>query len=327
MVRTLARGLDPNEFQLSACFLGEVGPWSDALAREGVAVVEAPWAGPRDARGALRFWRAARSRPVDLLHLHYGGRSVRAVAHLATGAPTLVHVHGRVRSESDLRIVKMQLRDAAAVIATSQATAAVVDSSRVRVIYPGVPRARATIQRDPWTIGAAGRLVAIKGYRHLIEALPEVRKHCSAARLEIAGDGPSRVELERSVRALRLETAVTFLGWSNELPALMGRWTVFAQPSLEEALGITLLQAMASGLPVVASAVGGVPEIVDDGVTGLLVAPADVPSLAAALMRLLTDCELHGRCSATAFERASQFSEERFVREVAQTYREILARP
>jgi len=324
MVRTLARGLSPDQYQLGACFLGEAGPWSAELGRAGVAVLETPWSGPRDLRGALRFWRAIRSEPPDLLHLHYGGRSVRAVARLAASVPVLVHVHGRVRSESDLRIETIRLRDADAVIATSRAVASVVDARRVRVVYPGVQPGRAATQRDPWTIGAAGRLVPIKGYDRLIESLAAVRRHCPEARLEIAGEGPSRADLERQVRALGLEAAVRFLGWSDELPVLMGRWTVFAQPSLEEALGITVLQAMSSGLPVVASAVGGIPEIVTDGVTGLLIASGDVHSLAEALTGMLTDPELCRRCSAAAFGQANEFSEERFVQEVEQVYRELL---
>jgi glycosyltransferase involved in cell wall biosynthesis len=325
MVRTLALGLDPREYQVDACFLGDAGPWSAALARVGVGVLAAPWSGPEDLRGALRFWRAARSRSVDLLHVHYGGRSVRAVARLATGAPALVHVHGRVRSETDLRIAPIRLRDASMVIATSQAVAAVVDSSSIRVVYPGVRPGAVARQRDLWTIGAAGRLVPIKGYALLIEALAEIRKQCPEARLEIAGDGPSRAELQRQVRALRLESAVEFLGWCDELEVLMSRWAVFAQPSLEEALGITVLQAMASGLPVVATAVGGIPEIVDDAVTGLLVGVGEAQSLARALTRLLMDRKLNARLGASALARAAEFSEQRFVGAVQGVYRELLA--
>jgi glycosyltransferase involved in cell wall biosynthesis len=324
MVRTLALGLDPREYQLDACFLGDAGPWSAALGHAGVGVLAAPWSGPGDLRGALRFWRATRWRSVDLLHVHYGGRSVRAVARVATGAPVLVHVHGRVRSESDLRTAPIPLRDASMVIATSQAVAAVVDGNPVRVVYPGVRRAAAAQQRDSWTIGAAGRLVPIKGYALLIEALAEVRKHCPEARLEIAGDGPSRAELQRQVRTLRLESAVQFLGWCDEIEVPMSRWTVFAQPSLEEALGITVLQAMASGLPVIATAVGGIPEIVNEGGTGLLVGVGDVQSLARALTRLLTDRNLRARLGAAALVRADEFSEQRFVGAVQGIYRELL---
>jgi glycosyltransferase involved in cell wall biosynthesis len=324
MVRTLAANVDPSEFRIDACFLGASGPWTGRLRDAGIDAFEVPWRTPRELAGALRFWRFLRSRPVDLLHVHYGGRAVRRLARSATGARLLMHLHGRIRSEDDYRPVPLRLDDADAVVATSRAVAAVVQAKQLRVVYPGVSLPEVSQAQDPWLIGAAGRLLPIKGYDHLLDAFAAVAARDDRARLQIAGDGPSRHGLQQQARALGIEDKVSFPGWSDDLPALMQRWSVFVQPSLEEALGITVLQAMASGLPVIASDVGGLPEAVVDGETGLLVPPRDVGALSATLARLLADPLERRLLGEAARVRARRFSEVRFVTEVCEVYRELL---
>jgi glycosyltransferase involved in cell wall biosynthesis len=325
MVRTLSKQLDPSEFELVACYLGTSGPWTARLNELGVAAFEVPWTSPTDILGAWRFWRFLRSRRVDVLHIHYGGRSVRWLARAATGAGVIVHLHGRIRSEDDYRLVPQLLADTDAVIATSRAVADVVTAGRLRVVYPGVPAAPGNGRHHSRTIGAAGRLVPIKGYDHLIAALELVHREFPDVRLEIAGDGSSRDELERQVASLGLSNHVHFLGWVDDLPAAMKNWSVFAQPSMEEALGITVLQAMAAGLPVVASAVGGLPELVEEGVTGRLVSRGNARELAAALVGLLENQALATRLGEAGLQRSGWFTEQRFAEGVAGVYRETLA--
>jgi glycosyltransferase involved in cell wall biosynthesis len=326
MVRILAQHLDPGEFEFGACFLGSSGPWVDTLNAAGIHAAHMPWQAPRDVVGALGLWRYLRRREVALLHVHFGGRSVRTLVRAATGAPLVMHAHGRVRNEADLEPTLLRLDDADAVIATSRATAKVVSASRVRVVYPGVPHAAESgVARNPWTIGAAGRLVPIKGYDVLLEAFAALRVNCPAARLEIAGDGPARADLERQAHSLNIVDAVRFLGWREDLTALMSRWAVFVQPSREEALGVTVLHAMASGSCAVASDVGGLPEIVEMGVTGVLVPPANVRALTTALSNLLLEPERRSQLGDAAVVRARQFSESRFAAGIAAVYREVLA--
>jgi len=326
MVRILQARLDPAEYQLSACFLGSPGPWSAELAAAGVTTFPVAWPAPLNLAGAWRFWRFLRSRPVDLLHLHYGGRSVRTLARSATAAPLIMHLHGYVKNEADHRPLRLKLDDVHSVIATSRAVAAAVDSANVTVVYPGVQAWVYGGPRDPWTVGAAGRLVRIKGYDCLLEAFAALHARRPEARLEIAGDGPERVALEQHACSLGIATVVRFLGWRDDLEALMSRWSVFVQPSREEALGIAVLQAMASAVPVVASDVGGLPEIVEPGLTGVLVPPGDVAVLASALDGLLRDSELRKRLGQAGRQRALQFSEERFASGVARIYADLLER-
>lgn len=324
MVRTLAEQLSPALFVLEACFLGKPGPWTVELNAAGVDAFEVPWSPPWDIVGAYRFWRFLRSRHVDLLHVHYGGRSVRRLARAATGAPVVMHLHARTRNDGVHEPVPLRLDDADAVIATSRAVAAVVKASRVQVVYPGVRVAATQTCRDAWTIGAAGRLVPIKGYDRLLDAFATLRTRHPQVRLQIAGEGPARFDLERRASALGLGESVDFLGWRDDLPALMARWSIFVQPSREEALGITALQAMALGLPVVASDAGGLPEIVEHGVTGIIVPSTDVPSLVEALGDLLKDPQRRTELGDAARRRAAQFTEQRFGAGIESVYRDVL---
>lgn len=325
MVPALALQLDRGEFEFAACFLGAPGPWTARLGVAGVAAAEVPWEGPSDIDGARRFWRYLRAQRPDLLHIHYGGRSVRWLARAATGAKVVVHLHGRVRNEQDYRPVALRLRGVDAVIATSRAVADAVVHQGARVVYPGVCTMPARAGRPLGVLGAAGRLVPIKGYDRLIRAFAAVRKTHPAARLEIAGEGPQRNVLERLAAELDLTDAVKFLGWIDDLHAVMAGWSAFVQPSLEEALGIAALQAMAAGLPVIATRVGGLPEFVEDRVSGLLVPPDDVDALVEAIGWVLDEPRAAARLAEAGRRRSSQFSEQRFAAEVAAIYREVLA--
>ncbi|HEY5685072.1 MAG TPA: glycosyltransferase family 4 protein [Acidimicrobiia bacterium] len=327
MVKVLAAHLDPSEFRVSACFLAGPGPWIGRLTAAGVTTWRLPWSRPRDLPGAIRFWRLLRSHRPDLVHCHFGGRAVWRLARWTSGAPLVVHAHGRVRHELDFEPVIRRLRDADAVIATSHAVAAFVDASSVRVIHPPLAMPPAPTHPESSVVGAAGRLVPIKGYDNLIRAFAGLCRIRPGVRLEIAGEGPWRTALEAEVHRLGLDSVVTFLGWVDHLPMVMRRWSVFVQPAMEEALGITVLEAMASGLPVVASDVGGLPEIVEPGVTGMLVRRGDEGALISAMDSLLGNDSLRVTLGRAARERAREFGQARFAEQVASVYRSLIAPP
>jgi glycosyltransferase involved in cell wall biosynthesis len=325
MVEVLARELDPREFRVSACFLGAPGAWTARLRAAGVAASEVRWPAPQRIDGAWRFWRVLRAQPVDVLHVHFGGRSVRTLCRWATGAPLVVHAHGRVRNEQTHAPVPLDFGDADTVIATSHAVAEVVSAPRVRVVYPAVTVRIADGERDPLLIGAAGRLEPIKGYDLLIDAFAAVLAARPDARLELAGEGSARTDLERQVTRLAIGHAVRFLGWMDLTPA-MARWSLFVQPSREEGLGVAALEAMANGLPVVATAVGGLPELVQSGVTGLLAAPGAAPALADAITALLRDPAMARAYGDAGRQVAADFTGRRFADEIASVYRELAGR-
>ena len=114
----------------------------------------------------------------------------------------------------------------------------------------------------------------LKGIDFLLSAAAVLRREFPGLRVEIAGSGPQHEKLGKMATQVGLGGQVKFLGWIDNLNSVLPRWDVFVMPSLEEGFGIAALEAMAAGLPVVATSVGGLPELIEDGKTGWLVPPA-----------------------------------------------------
>jgi glycosyltransferase involved in cell wall biosynthesis len=173
------------------------------------------------------------------------------------------------------------------------------------------------------TILSVGRLAAPKDFTTLLRAL--ARLDPRSFRAWIVGDGPDRAVLESDVRDLGLADAVDLLGERDDVPELMTQSDVFVLSSTSEGLPLSILEAMAAGLPVVGSAVGGVPELLSD--SGFLVAPGDVDALAASLRRLVEDAELRARHGELARREAeARFDLPAFHRAYLDLYARELAR-
>jgi len=129
----------------------------------------------------------------------------------------------------------------------------------------------------------------VKGHRVLLEAIAKVRRSLPRAHFALVGDGPERAALQRRIAELDLGGHVTLLGTRYDVPAILSRADAACLPSLAEGLPNAVMEAMAAGLPVVATAVGGTPELVDDGITGHLAAPSDARALAEKLVELLSN--------------------------------------
>jgi glycosyltransferase involved in cell wall biosynthesis len=144
------------------------------------------------------------------------------------------------------------------------------------------------------TIGAASRLSPEKGFEHLLRAVAILRDRGIALDVVLAGDGPSRAGLERLADELGLRERIEFLGEvaHDDVPGVLQRLDIFAMPSTWEGFGVSALEASAMELPAVASDIHGIPDVVLDGETGLLVPPADVDALAHAIARLASDAAL-----------------------------------
>jgi len=287
-----------------------VDEMADALAARGVAVervaeVDSRW----DARGMLGTWRRLRRARPHLLHVHHvwpaADRYLVALAEAAGVRHVVVteHIVGRAHSAGQRALKRRELARAAAVTAVCGAVAqSLVDDygvprDRVRVVPNGadVPdeaaeagpmRAiretfRATPLRPLWVV--ASRLEEQKGHDVLLDALAEVRRRGLEFTVACAGDGALRDALEARAAELGLAGHVRFLGRVEDVGPLLLAADAVLLPSRWEGLPLTLLEALARGRPVVASAVGGVPEVVEDGVSGRLVPPGDAAALADAL--------------------------------------------
>ena len=171
---------------------------------------------------------------------------------------------------------------------------------------------------------SVGRLAFPKDFATLVQALGMVDP--SALRAAIVGDGPQRPELDEQVAALGRGEGVRLLGTRDDVPALLAEAGVFVLSSRSECLPMSVIEAMAAGLPVVATAVGGVPELVEDERTGILVPPGDARALAAALTRLASDADLRRRMGEAGRARAqANFDVEGFRRAHLELYAGQLA--
>jgi len=165
----------------------------------------------------------------------------------------------------------------------------------------------------------------VKGQTYLVQAWPSVLKREPRALLLLVGDGPEERLLRSRAAELGLGGSVRFLGFRQDIPSLLALAEALVLPSLNEGFGLVLLEAMAMGKPVVASAVGGIPEVVLDGRTGLLVPPADPEALAVAILRLLEDPRAAQRLGEAGRERAREsFSREAFIQAHRKLYGELL---
>jgi glycosyltransferase involved in cell wall biosynthesis len=173
-------------------------------------------------------------------------------------------------------------------------------------------------------IGTVARLVPIKGIAHLIDAAPAILAGFPAARFLIVGDGESRPALEARAQALGIADRTVFAGFRQDAAAAMAGMDVFVLPSLNEGMGRVLVMAMALGKPIVATRVGGIPELLGDGEAGLLVPAADPAALAEAVLALLRDPDLARRLAEAGRSRAPRYGAQTMVDSLAALYRELV---
>jgi len=174
--------------------------------------------------------------------------------------------------------------------------------------------------------GFVGRLVPIKDPATLVRAFATVIARVPHARLVFVGDGELRPELERLAASLGIASAVTFLGWRSDLCGVHATLDVLTLSSLSEGTPLALIEAMAAGRPTIATSAGGTPDVVADGITGLLVPARDPDALAEAMVRLAGDLALRTRLGAAGRARSLEYRLERLVAEVERVYRRGLER-
>ena len=214
-----------------------------------------------------------------------------------------------------------------------------VVGKRVEVIYNGVAPAPSIIDEEAQkcraelgisecypVLGVVGSLYPVKGHRFLLEAMPEILGRWPKARLLVIGRGGLEVELKDQVEQLAIGANVHFLGMRQDVPRLLSVLDAVVLPSLSEGLSLALLEAMASGKPVVATRVGGNQELIDHGRTGFLVQPEDARDLAANLVKLLSDPEMMQEFGRQGTERVRQhFSMAQMVDRYRDLYVELLS--
>jgi glycosyltransferase involved in cell wall biosynthesis len=215
-----------------------------------------------------------------------------------------------------------------------------VPAARAVTVHEGIDLGRAAaapparLHEDLWLphhapiVGNVAALVPHKGQRHLVEAAAIVVRRVPDARFVIAGEGELRAALERQIREHRLEKHVLLAGFRPDALSVHKAFDVFVMSSVTEGLGTSLLDAMACARPVVATATGGIPEVVVDGETGILVPPRDPAAMADAIVRLLEDDDLRQRMGNAGLARARRkFSAERMVQQTLRAYQRAALHP
>ena len=188
-------------------------------------------------------------------------------------------------------------------------------------------RAELKIPADAPVIGTIARLRPQKALEVLLEAFSEVRRANTGARLVLVGDGPSRPQLEEQARETGISESVHFTGTRGDIETALTAFDVAAMSSDFEGMPLFVLECMANEVPLVATAVGGIPELVSGGETGLLVPPRDPQALAASINRLLADPPERERLAMAARERLEDYTLKRAGERFAALYEELLAEP
>jgi glycosyltransferase involved in cell wall biosynthesis len=298
------------QFRAVVCCLDEPGSWGTDLARRGIEVVALRrQPGFRPSLG-LQIARLAAERQAAILHCHHYSPFVygRLAKIVRPGLQVIFTEHGRYNDGPPLpkrKAVNPWLaRIPGPIYAVSSAlrehmVAEGYPAHKVSVIHNGIDpgcvpgefergRARAAlgVGDDTFLVGAAARLDHVKDLPTLITAFASLREAHPNARLVIAGEGQERANLERQIGERGLGTDVSLLGHRDDVRSLMPGFDLYVNSSISEGISVTILEAMAACVPVIATRVGGNPEIVVDGMNGLLV-PARSPGELASAMRTL----------------------------------------
>lgn len=296
----------------------------------------------RTAREVLRVIR--RERP-DVVHTNlYAGELWGRVAAILARKPIVTHKRGmpyKTRKPQNVLVDWLLNLCSERIIVVNRAIQCELQrlqwlpSRKFTVVYPGLDsslwlradeaelcelRTQLGLE-NAQVISCVGRLRPIKGQRYLIDAMPSILRECPNTRLLLIGHGASEQALRERVRELGLERDVLFLGSRADVRELLSISTVLVMPSVSEASPVALMEGALVGVPSVATRVGGIPEIVQDRVTGVLVPPRRVRPLVSAVVALLRDTETRARMSTSATECGrSRFDIARTVQQIEAEY-------
>lgn len=343
VVLSYVEALQEHGCEVTVC--SSVEPVADVFRGAGCEIVSIdemtreihPW---RDLVSLVRLTRVCRQGGFDVVHTHTskGGFIGRAAARLA-GTPVVLHTaHGFAFHESSspvatalyTRLERLAGRWSDRVLTVSDfhrqwaIQERLAPPDRIVTVRNGISRRRLVVTRDRVQVRnelgveerdvllvSVGRLATQKGLATLIEALPRTLSGGVGVRLVLVGEGPLRSALEAQVAAAQLTGAVNFLGFRSDVADILNASDIVIAPSLWEGLSISVLEAMALAKPIIATNIGSNLELLENGVSGLLVPPEEPDALADAIIALALDPVGASRCGATARDRfESGFTEE-----------------
>lgn len=344
VVIDLARFHNRELFEVEVVCLGGEGELAAECRSHGIPVTALQLSNAGHFKRFSKLAKALRGLKPDVLHTHNSGPHVNGVvARMLTRIPVLVHTkHGRNYVNRKWAVFQNRIasRLSSCVVPVSADAAEVartiekVPERLIKVIRNGIVlddyRCEETPHRRRETMLRAihvARLNPVKDQQNLLRAVRKVVDEVPEFTLEIAGDGQERARLEELSASLNLQKHVRFLGMRDDVADLLNAADMFVLSSLSEGISLTLLEAMAAGLPVVATDVGGNREVVVDGETGLLVPKQDSDRLAHAILSLVRDPGRADQMGRAGRQRVEQTFDVRVVVETYENfYRELLSR-
>lgn len=340
-------------FRFIVVCLDQVGELGERLAAESIPVVCLKRRPGFDWRCVQALHRLLESERIDVVHAHQYTPFAYGIATRIFGRrpPVLFTEHGRffpdypnwkrkafnslLRRRSDRFVaVGHAVREA---LVNNEG----LPRTRIQVVYNGIDLSRSQsepcspcqvreslgIAKDAIVVLTVARLDPIKDHRTALAAIARAVRQIPQLRYLIVGDGPQRESIEREITSLGLRDTVSMLGTRRDVNAMLSASDIFLLTSVSEGIPVTILEAMAAGVPVVATEVGGVPELVDDGVTGFLAPASDSAALADSIVRLCASAELRRSVAERARQRvASDFSQSTMIDEYARLYQEMTTR-
>ncbi len=310
----------------------------------------------KDMIAFLKLYRLIKRYRFDIVHTHTSKAGVvgRCAARLA-GCPIIIHTphghvfyghYGRFKTKCFIWLERAVARITTCIVTLTEIgkkehiNFGIAEEKKFRVVPSGIDieefskrdqnklnRLRKELGLSPENrvVGTVARLVPVKGHSYFIDAAERVANEVPQARFMIIGDGALRADLEELVRKKNLANYFYFLGLRNDVQDLLALLDIIVLSSLNEGMGRVIVEAMASAKPVVATKVGGVPEVVLDGYTGLLVKPRDKDALAEGMISLLKD-ESKARSMGEAGRRRVKdiFSKDEMIRKIDAIYNEFL---
>ena len=302
----LVRRLDPAQFRVHVACFDRRGAWLERLRGHAASIVEFPirgFARPQAAAQLVAFARWCRRQQIAVvqtcdLYANILGLPGAALARVPVRIGSRRELNPD-KTPGQIRLQRQAYRCATRVVANSAAAARALQdeglaTGSIAVIPNGVDldaipvRERRPGPSGPATLITVANLRREKNHEAILDAMALLAGRLPDLHLLVVGDGPRRGELEALAAARGLGGRVTFLGHRDDVPALLGRADVFVLPSRSEAFPNGAIEGMAAGLPVVAGAVGGLLDLIDDGRTGLLVPPEDSRALADAIERVVS---------------------------------------
>ena len=311
LVLDIVRLSDRSRFRHSICCLGNNTALAAAFDRQGSPPIVLGKARKGDNIGILLKAAAfVRKERPDVLHVHREGPDIWGdlIAWLGRSRMLIATEHNPFDATIDPTFIRVAIRRAFRqrlnhVVTVSKAVQRsilafrVAAPNQVSVIHNGIdtskfrPESRRALRSEELIIGTTGRLTKQKGHVFLLRAASRLNALYPGLRVRIAGEGALREDLEREAHNLGVGDIVSFVGVIDDVPEFLSQLDIFVFPSVFEGFGIALIEAMSCGLPTVASAVGGIVDVVRDEVDGLLVAPSDADALAEAINRYVLDPE------------------------------------